>query len=276
LKGHKKPPQDPAKHSGPQPARGGPADDTTLEGQLKLQLAALADYRAVVAKHPNPHASAAIAGMEAAVGDLRAKIDAQKSPEARLQAAMSRQAAALKDFKATEAEVQKLAVQLQDAMDLKEAQAAKLATLSAEVAELKLRTLPAPAPSPPAPAVNLDALLGLLTQRGIAVTPEVWAGCLVACSAPAVAPAEVRVEPPTAPAAAPEVPAAAAMGAPAPAGSEGGEAPMVLDDADGRGRKREADGGGRTTPRRSKSACPVADTSVQDMLLRARGIPVQA
>jgi hypothetical protein len=98
LKGHKKPPQDPAKHTGPQPARGVPADDTSLEGQLKLQLAALTDYRAVVAKHPNPHASAAIAGMEAAVGELRAKIDAQKSPEARLQAAMSRQAAAQKSF----------------------------------------------------------------------------------------------------------------------------------------------------------------------------------
>jgi hypothetical protein len=72
---------------------------------------------------------------------------------------MSRQAAAQKDYKATEAEVQKLALQLQDALDLKDAQAAKLATLTAEVADLKLRTLPAPAPSPPAPAFDLDALL---------------------------------------------------------------------------------------------------------------------
>jgi hypothetical protein len=79
---------------------------------LKLQLAALTDYRAVVAKHPNAHASAAIAGMEAAVGELRAKIEAQKSPEARLQAAMSCQTAAQKDFKTTKAEVQKLAAQL--------------------------------------------------------------------------------------------------------------------------------------------------------------------
>jgi hypothetical protein len=51
---------------------------------------------------------------------------------------------------------------------------------------------------------------------------------------------------------------------------------MAPDDADGRGRKREADGGGRAATRRSKSACPIADTSVQDMLLRARGIPVSA
>jgi hypothetical protein len=188
TKGHKKPPQDPAKHSGPQPARGGPAGETTLEGQLKLQLAALTDYRAVVAKHPNAHAAAAIAGMEAAVGDLRAKIEAQKSPEARLQAAMSRQAAAQKDFRATEAEVQKLAAQLQEAMDLKEAQAAKLATLTAEVAELKLSTLPAPAPLPKAPGLDFDALLGLLTQKGVAVPPEVWAGCVGALKAPAAPP----------------------------------------------------------------------------------------
>jgi hypothetical protein len=275
LKGHKKPPQDPAKHSGPQPARGGPADDTTLEGQLKLQLAALADYRAVVAKHPNAHATAAIAGMEAAVSELRAKIDAQKSPEARLQAAMSRQAAAQKDYKTTEAEVQKLAAQLQDALDLKEAQGAKLATLTAEVAELKLRTLPAPAP-PPAPAVDLDALLCLLTQKGIAVAPEVWAGCLVAVQKPATAPAAVRVEPGLAQATAAGAAAAEAGPAPAQPADGGGDALMALDDADGRGRKREADGGSRAATRRSKSACPIADTSVQDMLLRARGIPVQA
>jgi hypothetical protein len=214
--------------------------------------------------------------MEAAVGELRAKIDAQKSPEARVQAAMSRQAAAQKDYKATEAEVQKLAAQLQDALDLKEAQAAKLATLTAEVAELKLSTLPAPAPPPPAPAVDLDALLCLLTQKGIAVTPEVWTGCLVAVQTPSAAPAAVRVEPGVAPVAAAGTAAAEAPPAPAQAEDGGGDAPMSLDEADGRGRKREADGGGRAATRRSKSACPIADKSVQDMLLRAQGIPVKA
>jgi hypothetical protein len=241
---------------------------------LKLQLAALTDYRAVVAKHPNAHAAAAIAGMEAAVGDLRTRIEAQKSPEARLQAAMSRQAAAQKDFRATEAEVQKLATQLQEAMDLKEAQAAKLAILTAEVAELKLSTLPAPAPPPKAPGLDFDALLGLLTQKGVAVPPEVWAGCVGALQAPA-APHQAGIgdsAPP--PVAAPEAPAAAPS-APLPAAGENGADVLMSEAAlDVRGRKRESDGTSATA-RRSKSACAIADTSVQAMLMRARSIPVK-
>jgi hypothetical protein len=246
-----------------------------LEGQLKLQLAALADYRVVVAKHPNAHATAAIAGMEAAIGDLRAKIEAQKSPEARLQAAMSRQAAAQNDYKAAELEVQKLAQQLQDAMDLKEAQAAKVATLSAEVAELKLRTLPAPAPAAPPPAVDFDALLQQLAHRGVAVPQDVWASSLMAVQpaaplAPAAAMATTGTE------ATPEVPAAPLPPAAAPAASEGGDASMPLDDIDACGRKREADGPSHAATRRSKTPGPVADTSVHEMLLRAKGVPVLA
>jgi hypothetical protein len=169
-------------------------------------------------------------------------------------------------------------------LDLKEAQAAKLATLTAEVAALKLSTLPAPAPPPPAPAVDLDALLRRLTQRGIAVSPEVWAGCLAEMHAPAEAPATVCVcvcvcvcvEAAPGQTAAPAAPSAPAAEAPARAASEGDDAAMPPAAEDGRGRKREADGGGRAATRRSKSACPIAETTVQDMLLRARGIPVRA
>jgi hypothetical protein len=241
---------------------------------LKLQLAALTDYRAVVAKHPNAHAAAAIAGMEAAVGDLRAKIEAQKSPEARLQAAMSRQAAAQRDFRATEAEVQKLAAQLQEAMDLKDAQAAKLATLTAEVAELKLSTLPAPVPLPKAPGMDFDALLGLLAQKGVEVPPEVWAGCVGALKAPAFPPPAGGGETAPPPAAAPEVPAAASSAPPPAADSNGADVLMIDPAADARGRKRESEGTSASA-RRSKSACAIADTSVQEMLMRARGIPVK-
>jgi hypothetical protein len=240
---------------------------------LKLQLAALADYRAVVAKHPNAHASAAIAGMEAAVGELRSQIDAQKSPEARLQAAMSRQAAAQKDYQATELEVQTLAQQLQDAMDLKDAQAAKLATLSAEVAELKLRTLPAPAPPAPPPALDLDALLQQLAQRGVAVPREVCTSRLLAVQPPAhpVVPTARAAAEAAAP---PEAPVEPAATSPAVAGDGGEDAAMQLEEPDARGRKREADAPGRAAARPSKTPCPIADVSVHEMLLRAKGVPV--
>jgi hypothetical protein len=253
-----------------------------LEGQLKLQLAALADYRAVVAKHPNAHAYAAIAGMEAAIGELRSKIDAQKSPEARLQAAMSRQAAAQKDYRATEAEVQKLAKQLQDAMDLKDAQEAKLATLSAEVAELKLSTLPAPSP------LNLDALLGQLAQRGVVVSPEVWASCVnavqpAASPGPQAPPAALVVAAKPAARTAPaqqEAPAGHSVQEagtapplqPAPLGGGDGTAvddPMAAAEDDTRGRKREAEIPVRAAARRSKAPVTPAEASVRDLLLRA-------
>jgi hypothetical protein len=269
LKGHKKPPTDPAKHTGNQPIRGGPTDESTLEGQLKLQLAALADYKAVMAKYPNSHASAAITGMEVAIGELRAKIEAQKSPEARLQAAMSRQAAAQKELKATEQEVQTLAQKLQDAMDLKEAQTTKVATLSAEVAELKLQTLPPP-PSVAAPAApDFGALLQQLAHRGFAVPPEIWSSSVQALQ-PAAKP-----EPPIAAAetAAPAHKAPETAPTPEPAPPDEGEGAVAMEtDEAARGRKREADDPERAAAR--KTQCPVADVSVRDMLLRAKGIPV--
>jgi hypothetical protein len=206
--------------------------------------------------------------MEAAVGELRAKIVAQKSPEARLQAAMSRQAAAHKDFKATEAEVQRLAQLLEDAMDLKDAQAAKLATLTAEVAELKLRTLPCP-PPPPSPVVVLDALLAQLTQRGVMVSAETLASCLVA-AVPAAQAAPAQQEAPAGPSL--QKAGTAAPLQPAPVGGGEGTAvddPMAAAEDSTRGRKREAETPVRAAARRSTAPVTPAEVSVQDLLLRA-------
>jgi hypothetical protein len=206
--------------------------------------------------------------MEAAVSDLRAKIGAQKSPEARLQAAMSRQAAAQKALKATDAEVTRLAAALEEALELQEAQKAKVATLCAEVAALKLRSLPCRAP-PPAPALDLGALLAQLTQRGVVVSADTLASCLVAAM-PAAQTAPAQQEAP----AGPSVQEAGTTPPlqPAPVGGGEGTAaddPMAAAEDDTRGRKREAETPARAAARRSKAPDTPAEVSVQDLLLRA-------
>jgi hypothetical protein len=134
----------------------------------------------MAARFPNPHGTATTAGVEADIADLKSRIDAQKSPESRLQAAMSCHAAAQKDLRGTEAEVSRLAAALQEASQLEVAQRAKVDTLHAEVAELKL-LLPSVAPPP---EVGVDALLAQLAQHGVPISAEALSACMLAARPP--------------------------------------------------------------------------------------------